>query len=469
VPTPEPITCPTPGTYTFTATTVTLEETTTVCVPGSTHVPSGTHVVGGVTTVVDTATTVTCPVGVVTTLPDGIVKSTIISTEYVCPTAGTYTIAPITVTVTEECDVDFPVPTSYNPGTYTAPEQVVTVTDTDYVTVCPYTSSEKPAPPKSTQAPPPPPPAPKPKPAPKPAPEPEPKPEPKPQPPKEEKPSNPGHFDGSFGSDGDHFGITYTAYDEQTGACKSASQVDKDIAEIKKDDFNVVRVYSTDCNTLESVGNACKKHGVQMIVGVFVKSSGCSVNTPEIKEQIDALSSWNHWDIAKLLVVGNEAVMNNYCSPSELQQLIKAVKGACSAYTGPVTVAETLDIWLRPDFKGAICDEVDFTGANIHPFFNPENLADLAGTFVKGQLTILDNICPGKQAVNLECGWPTGGRCLGSACPGEDAQAKALSSIRKAVGGRTVFFSWANDAWKEPGELGCEQFWGTKQYFQNNL
>jgi hypothetical protein len=136
VPTPEPITCPTPGTYTFTATTVTLEETTTVCVPGSTHVPSGTHVVGGVTTVVDTATTVTCPVGVVTTLPDGIVKSTIISTEYVCPTAGTYTIAPITVTVSEECDVDFPVPTSYNPGTYTAPEQVVTVTDTDYVTVC---------------------------------------------------------------------------------------------------------------------------------------------------------------------------------------------------------------------------------------------------------------------------------------------------------------------------------------------
>lgn len=459
VPTPEPITCPTPGTYTFTATTVTLSETTTVCVGTSTHVPSGTHTVGGVTTIVEEATTVTCPVATHTTQPDGKVIETIIETEYVCPTAGTYTIAPITTTVTEECDIEYPVPTSYNPGTYTAPEQVITVTDTNFVTVCPYTSSEAP---KPTSHPPPPPKttaeAPKPKPT---TPKEETSPSPKP-----EKPSNGGgHFDGSFGSSGDHYGVTYTPYDEQTGDCKPSWQVEKDLAEIKNDGFEVVRVYSTDCDTLPSVGAACKKHGLKMLVGIFVKETGCSAQTPEIKEQIDAISEWAQWDLVKLVIVGNESVMNGFCTPSELASLIKTVRSSFSAYTGPYTVAETLAQWLDPSTSGALCDAVDFTGANVHPFFNAENFASMAGKFVKSQLDILDSICSGKKAVNLECGWPLEGNCMGSACPGADAQAEALDSIRKECGDRSVFFSYTSDSWKEPGPQNVEQHWGCKDYF----
>ncbi|KAI6785875.1 beta-glucosidase-like protein [Emericellopsis cladophorae] len=472
VPTPEVTTCPTPGTYTIPATTVTVDETTTVCVPTSVHVVPGTHTVGGVTTVVVEATTVTCPVATVTTQPDGAVTSTIVQTEYVCPSAGTYTINPITTTVTEECDVEFPVPTSYNPGTYTAPEQVITVTETDFVYVCPYTSSGLPEPtkvpeapkaevtkaesPKETKVE-----------TPKETKVEEPKEEEETEvkEPKKETPSK-GHFDGSFGGSGDHYGITYTPFEETTGECKSASRVDSDIQEIKNDGFQVVRVYSTDCDTLPSVGAACKKHGLQMLIGLFVKETGCSPDTPEIKEQIDAISEWAQWDLVKLFIVGNESIMNGFCTPGELATLIKTVKSKCPDYTGPYTIAETLDQWLDPSVAGAICDEVDFTGANIHPFFNEANLAKLAGKFVKGQLAILDKICKGKQAVNLECGWPNNGsRCKGQACPGTSQQADALQSIREECGDRTVFFSFGNDAWKEPGEYGCEQFWGSKDYF----
>nr|ATP16180.1 exo-beta-1,3-glucanase [Chaetomium globosum] len=130
VPTPIPQTCPTPGTYTFPATTIVVTETTTVCGGTPTEVPSGTHTLGGVTTVVETATTVVCPVATTET-QDGVVTSVIKTTTFVCPSAGTYTIAPITTVVPSVTTVVVPVVETYCPGTYTAPAVVTTVTETN--------------------------------------------------------------------------------------------------------------------------------------------------------------------------------------------------------------------------------------------------------------------------------------------------------------------------------------------------
>ncbi|KAJ6445655.1 glycoside hydrolase family 17 [Purpureocillium lavendulum] len=453
LPTPQPRNCPTPGTYTFPATTITVTKETTVCGATSTQVPPGTHTVGGVTTIVKTATTVVCPVATVST-SGTVTTSTIVQTTYVCPTPGTYTIAPTTTTVSESTVLVYPVPTSYQPGTYTAPEQVITVTKTGYVTYCPFTSSglptSTPAPaPQPTKSAPAPPPASPTKPAPKES-----------SPPK----SNPG----SIGSDNDHFAITYTPYEPKNGQCKDAGKVDRDIAALKKAGFTAVRVYSTDCNTLENVGNACDKHGLNMLVGVFVKGS-CTAETPDIKEQIDALAAWDKWHLVKLVVVGNEAVMNGFCSPAALRALITTVKSKCSAYKGPVTISETLNIWERTDVSSALCDAVDIVGANIHPYFNAAVTPDKAGDFVSNQLSLLGKICKGKDAINLESGWPSRGTCNGEACPGKSEQAKAITSIRKACGNKTVFFSYEDDEWKEPGPCGCERAWGSAAAFSINI
>ncbi|KAM0197999.1 hypothetical protein ACHAPI_004327 [Fusarium lateritium] len=509
VPTPEQYKCPTPGTYTFPATTMTVTESTTVCVGETTKVPAGTHTMGGVTTIVETATTVTCPYAKETE-HEGVVTSVIETTTYVCPSAGTYTIAPITKTCDEETVIVYPVPTSYVPGTYTAPEQVVTVTETDFVYVCPYSQSGVPATTKVPEAPKPQPPKEKPtKPvyeAPKPQPEttieakptapvyeapskvpeapkkpetpvysaPEkpahtkpayekpseaPKPKPKPQTPK--KPSNPGNLKGG----NDHYGITYTPYESSTGDCKSGDQVDKDIASLKQAGFQIIRSYSTDCDTLKTVAPACKKHGIDMIIGVFVKASGCSYETPEIKEQVDAIAEWAEWDQVKLFTVGNEAIMNNFCTPQELRELVDVVKEKCSGYNGPYTIAETLNIWEREDVKEAICPCVDVTGANIHPYFNPNTAAKDAGEFVAGQLELLRDICKGNDVINLECGWPSSGNCNGAACPGKKEQAEAIESIRESCGDKTVFFSYEDDEWKEPGSCNCERSWGCASSF----
>ncbi|KAM3066873.1 hypothetical protein ACMFMG_007018 [Clarireedia jacksonii] len=141
VPTPLATTLPTPGVYTIPATTVTLTESTTVCGATSTSIASaGTYTVGGVTTVVTKSTTVVCPYATVST-SDGVVTSTILTTTYECPAAGTYTIAPITTSVPASTVLVFPTPASYAPGTYTQPEVVTTITETNYVVFCPYSSS----------------------------------------------------------------------------------------------------------------------------------------------------------------------------------------------------------------------------------------------------------------------------------------------------------------------------------------
>ncbi|KAK7421022.1 hypothetical protein QQX98_002380 [Neonectria punicea] len=486
VPTPEVHDCPTPGTYTFPATTVTVTESTTVCGAQTTKVPKGTHTLGGVTTIVETQTTVTCPYAKETEV-NGVTTSVIETTVYVCPSAGTYTIGPVTKTCEEETIVVYPVPTSYAPGTYTAPEQVITVTETGYVYVCPYSSeglASTTAPAKATEV----------YEAPKPtkvyeAPKvsskvvyevPEassavvyevpsskvvsetPKATPKVTKPKT---SNKSYNSGNLKGTNDHYGITYTPYQSSNGDCKSSSEVNKDIASLKQKGFSIVRSYSTDCDTLTSVGPACKEHGMDMIIGVFVKGTGCSYSTPDIKKQVDAIAEWAEWDLVKLFVVGNEAIMNGYCSASELAELITVVKSKCSGYTGPYTIAETLNIWQQPQVASAICPVVDVTGANIHPYFNSDVKPSAAGEFVSGQLELLADICSGNEVINLECGWPTRGTCNGSACPGEKEQVEAITSIRESCGDKTVFFSYEDDMWKEPGDCGCEQSWGSSSCF----
>ncbi|KAK0383217.1 hypothetical protein NLU13_9130 [Sarocladium strictum] len=474
VPVPEVTVCPTPGTYTIPAQTITVDKTVTVCAAASTHLPPGTHTYGEITTVVESSTTVTCPYATATNGEEAPV------TTHVCPEAGVCTVVPGTVTVVEtETDIYYACPTTYAPGTYTAPATTVTVTVDQYVVYCPYATSEKPAPPPAptTQAPPPPPKVEQPKPQ---APQPQ---APKPQAPKPQAPQAPQEYTpkvskpqspsvgggiavtGKLGEGGgDHYAITYTPYNPANGDCMDAASVESDIINIKGAGFTTLRIYSTDCNTYETVAPACKKHGLKLIVGVFVKG-GCSYSAPDVQEQVDTIAQWADWDSVELVVIGNESIMNGLCTPSELKQLITTCKSKFSGYTGPWTIAETLDIWERSEVPGTLCDVIDVVGANVHAFFNPNVQAQEAGTFVKGQLDILGKMCPGKEALNLECGWPNGGKCNGAACGSPSEQKVALDSIRKEVGDKSVFFSFKNDEWKQGDALDVESHFGCDSYF----
>ncbi|KAH0562456.1 hypothetical protein GP486_002848 [Trichoglossum hirsutum] len=426
VPTPVVTVCPTPGTYTFPATTITLTSTTTVCGASSAVVTPGTHTLGGVTTIVLTSTTVVCPYATVETT-NGAITSKIVSTTYVCPSAGTYTIGATTVTATETSTCIFPVPTSYSPGTYIQPETTVTVTVTSQVVFCPYTAptgapTEAPSSPASASP--------------------------------SASPSAPSSPKPKIGASG-AWSITYSPY-TNGGGCKGASDVEIDIADIASKGFASVRIYSTDCSGLENVGASCEKHGLKMIIGVFIDATGIS----GAEKQVTDIVAWGKWSLVEMIVIGNEAIFNGRCTATELHDFIVKCKSAFAGagYSGQCTTTEPLNILQQ--HGSTLCDCVDVMGANVYAFFNSEVSSSKAGDFVKGQYDIVKGICPGKEVYIFETGWPTAGSCNGKACPGAAEQKEAISGTIAAIGDHAVLFSYTDDGWKSPGDYGVEQHFG---------
>jgi len=471
VPTPEVTTCPTPGTYTFPAKTITVTESTTVCAATTTVLPPGTHTYGGVTTSVVTSTTVTCPYATVST-SGSVTTSVIKTTTYVCPEAGEYTIGATTTSVTETETCVYPIPTTYVPGTYTHSETTVTIVKTSEVFVCPYETSTAPssyvAPTSAAYTP-----------APYSA-----KPvysapaysaKPVYSAPAYSaspvyssvvaKPSSSYGGNGHIVTKGNQWAMTYTPY-TSTGSCKSAGEVMSDIKSISEKGFTTVRVYSTDCSGLQNIGTACEAYGMHMIIGVFIDHTGISGAQP----QVEAIISWGKWELVSLIVVGNEAVFNGYCSASELASFIcstrEAFQGAGCPKDIPVTTTEPLSI--LQEYGSEMCYALDVMGANIQSYFNSGVSPSGAGDFVLSQLELVAKVCPEvakKGCYNLESGWPSGGNANGAAVPGKSQQKEAIESIIEKCGKQSVIFSYQDDLWKAPGSFGVEQSWGCAGLF----
>ena len=257
--------------------------------------------------------------------------------------------------------------------------------------------------------------------------------------------------------------MTYSPY-TASGDCKSASAISTDIAAIASKGFSSIRLYSTDCSGLANVGSAASTHGLKLILGIFISDTGI----PEAETQIDEITSWatgGNWQDVEMIVVGNEAVFNGYCTATALAAFISKCKAAFKAagYTGPVTTTEPINI-LQEE-AGTLCPAIDVAAANIHPFFNADVSASEAGPFVAKELAMLESICPGLQAYNLETGWPSAGDTNGAACPGVEEQKTAIASIKEHVGGKCAFFSFEDDLWKAEGEFAVERSWGCSQLF----
>ena len=119
--------------------------------------------------------------------------------------------------------------------------------------------------------------------------------------------------------------MTYSPYTASSG-CKDQGTIAADIAAIASKGFTSVRVYSTDCKTLEFVGQACIDNGLKIILGIFISDTGIN----GAYQQVTDILAWAQWDIVELIVVGNEAVFNGYCSAGDLAWFIEDTKSKAS-------------------------------------------------------------------------------------------------------------------------------------------
>lgn len=458
VPTPEITTCPTPGTYTFPAKTITLTSTETVCIPTTTVLPPGTHTYGHTTTVIKTQTHVTCPLA--TTYTSGTaVYTTLTSTIFECPTPGTYTYGGHSTTLTKTETITYPIATCYTPGTYTHPVSTVTVTATNVVYTCPYTPhatpvyTPKPEPPKYT---------PKPE-APKPETHVYHQPSHTPSAPKPDYTKPSGPIDYNNVGKGKQWCITYSQYNNDK-SCRSRDQIMTDIADIASKGFKSIRVYAPDCDALEHISDACEKHGLKIVMGVFLRKDGYgNFDAADAYKQVATLTAWKKWHLVELIVIGNESVFGGIISSSELASLIADCKGKFKAagYSGNVTTCEVVSTL---EANPGLCGVIDVIAVNIQPYFNGGKASD-AGPFIKSQMKQAQSVC-GKPTYCLEAGWPAAGAPIKDAVAGPQEQIEALKSIYAVDDGYISYYTTYDDGWKDPNmNGGVEQHFGCAKLF----
>ena len=191
---------------------------------------------------------------------------------------------------------------------------------------------------------------------------------------------------------------------------------------------------------------------MKLILGVYIDQKG----TDAAQQQVTDIANWinGNQDSVKMVVVGNEAIFNKFIDAASLATFVGSTKQTLKGkgYNGPVTTCETMDVLTQN--KDTLCPVIDVPVANIHPFFNSSCTPEEAGAMVANNLESLKGICGHDDAYNLETGWPSAGEDNGSAKPSVDNQKKAIQSIQQAAGDKSVFFSFEDDMWKEPGYLG---------------
>ena len=243
------------------------------------------------------------------------------------------------------------------------------------------------------------------------------------------------------------------------------SAIASNVASIAAKGFSSIRLYSTDCNGLSAVTSAAVAYGLKVVLGIYISDAGIA----DAQDQVNDITSHFEGDysMVEMVVVGNEAIFNDYCSGAELATFISSVKATLQAagYTGPVTTTEPMST-LQAN-TAELCDVLDVVGANIHAFFNSDITAAQAGAFVSSSLEELATYCPAdKEVWNLETGWPSAGDANGQAVPGQQEQQVAIAAIVAAAGGKSAISSFTDELWKAEGDLGVEQSWGCGHLFE---
>ncbi|ODV83492.1 glycoside hydrolase family 17 protein [[Candida] arabinofermentans NRRL YB-2248] len=257
--------------------------------------------------------------------------------------------------------------------------------------------------------------------------------------------------------------IVYSPY-EDDGSCKSYDTVFTDLTLINSKSIGELRIYGNDCNYLTTVLPIANKFGMKVNQGFWISSEGVDSIDDAVTSFIDAVSDGSNgysWDLFSYITIGNEAIISEYCSVSDLISKISSVKSLLqdAGYTGKVTTSEPPVTFSNyPE----LCtdSDIDFVGINTHSYFDTYSTAASSGSFVAGQITLTQGYCPNMDVLVTETGYPSKGIQNGGNIPSEANQKIAIQAILDTVGSDVTLLSTYNDYWKSAGEYGIEQSFG---------
>lgn len=253
--------------------------------------------------------------------------------------------------------------------------------------------------------------------------------------------------------------LTYSPYSND-GSCKTAQQVLADLEIIASKNIPRIRVYGTDCGSVQTIGAAVIHYGLVLDQGFYIDPTGVDSIDAGVQEFIQWASAGN-WQRVYMILVGNESINNGFTNIDTLLSKIASVKSQlqASGYDGPISTAEPPNTFIN---NPSLCmsSALDFVGINAQPYFDQSTSASSAGTFVLSQISQTQSACGGKTVYITETGYPSAGDVNGDNVPSKPNQIIAIKAIEQATQGFATFFTMYNDLWKPPGPFNVEQSFG---------
>lgn len=212
-----------------------------------------------------------------------------------------------------------------------------------------------------------------------------------------------------------------------------------------------VRSFScTDGNEL--IPKMARLKGLKTMVGAWLGTDKAK-NEAEIGQLI-RLAKEGMVDIA---VVGNEVLLRNELSESDVIQYLREVKKALPNV--PVSYVDTyFELAKRPE----LMENCDLILANCYPFWEGCSI-DQAPIYLQKMYEMVKNASNGKEVIITETGWPDSGEKLHAAVPSPENTMKYLIAINEWAQKEKIAlfaFSSFDEPWKvhHEGEVG--QSWG---------
>lgn len=195
---------------------------------------------------------------------------------------------------------------------------------------------------------------------------------------------------------------------------------------------------------------------------------------PEMKIFLGIYEMWNSdeevhqlirivngdWDKVHTVGIGNEHAHRRVMSAGEVADRVNRARSALRAagYNGPVVTAETVGAFLE---NPILCQVSDYIAASMHPFFSHEISSANTEHNLRGQSERVRSVCPEKELMIVEVGWPHQGEAHHCAVSSIEDQNQAIQAIYR-VAPNSVFLGPFDDLCKNDheGSYGAEKYWG---------
>ncbi|HEU0117945.1 MAG TPA: glycosyltransferase [Alphaproteobacteria bacterium] len=238
-------------------------------------------------------------------------------------------------------------------------------------------------------------------------------------------------------------GLSYSGYQEGDEANHTSdADLERDMATLEGHSM-AVRIYGVG-DGLDRIVPIAARHHLNVNLGAWL-SKDAGANAQEVAHAIDITNANPN---VKRLIVGNEAILRDDISPSDLIALIERVKRQVNV---PVSTAEPWHVWLKyPE----LANSVDFITVHILPYWEgvPE---DGAIGYVMYRIGQLQAAFPQKHIYIGEVGWPSEGEWVKGAEPSQINQAKFIRDFLNVASEQRLDYSIV-EAFDAPWKRGIE-------------